>query len=918
MSGDSVRVAVRVRPFNHRESDRNARCIITTNGPQTTITNPETGACERASRRLLLRRRACRRRRAAACLPPAACRPPARPAARRSTEPLTLAAPRAEETRTFTFDYSYWSHDEFEEEDDGLFVPVSEKYADQRRIFDDLGAAVLTNANKGINCSVLAYGQTGAGKSYTMMGQGANRGLLVNICDALFKQIDTNTDPKLEFQVRVSMLEVYNEKVRDLLNKRSAVGGLKVRQHPKLGVQIVGLTDVAVGTFEDVDRRIEEGITNRAIATTQMNAVSSRGHTVATISLTKIEKDAKGPGKHREQISKISMVDLAGCERADGMDPAGDRLREGSAINLSLAMLSNVITALAEKAMHPKKKIVVPYKESRLTSILQDALGGNSKTIFLAAVSPADVDYEETLEALRYADRAKRVKNKAVVNVDPTELLTNQLKEENKKLMEQLQAMMKDGTLPSEPTNEDGSPISEEEREEMRRQLQSEMAEQLAENQRMVEECGRPWEERVAESDMRFAEANREQRERSEKVTKTPHLTNLNEDPQLSGMVTYFLDGEPGETGEIPITVGTSEAEPQPTIVLGGLAVVRDHSVIYVNPAENIATIMAKPGARVLVNGKALAAGEKRQIHHHDTILFGAAQLYAFIFPQEARRNGIADPTPTYELGQDLIMTEQGYGTSTATLDIMTEAEKMKFMTHEDLITVLPLVSEANMMAEELRKHVAFDVKLVSRLKNGIFHAEVVVEMKHKLAETQWIWSKEKFVNRTYIMREIYDLYVQGGADFPPELAEDEDPFWDPPEPVLVGVANVYLSSLSYMIEFEDAVDVCDYKGRVEGVLQVHIQPCNVDGSLPSEDDDMFVEDPADLLGARVDVIVSIVRGRGFDPKYSNGIFCKFDFYGNPGESTMVQGTSDPEFDFRQQVRAGVSGDRLGPAAVLI
>jgi hypothetical protein len=104
------------------------------------------------------------------------------------------------------------------------------------------------------------------------------------------------------------------------------------------------------------------------------------------------------------------------------------------------------------------------------------------------------------------------------------------------------------------------------------------------------------------------------------------------------------------------------------------------------------------------------------------------------------------------------------------------------------------------------------------------------------------------------------------------------------------------------MIEFEDAVDVCDYKGRVEGVLQCHIQPCNVDGSLPSEDEDMFVEDPSDLLGARVDVIVSIVRGRGFDPKFANGIFCKFDFYGNPGETTMVQGTSDPEFDFRQQV----------------
>lgn len=193
----------------------------------------------------------------------------------------------------------------------------------------------------GFNCSIMAYGQTGAGKSYTMMGQGANRGLLPNICDALFKQINSNTDPKLEYQVRVSMLEVYNEKVRDLLNKKSPVGGLKVRQHPKLGVQIVGLTDVAVGTYEDIDRRIEEGTTNRAIATTQMNAVSSRGHTVVTVSLTKIEKDAKGPGKHREQLSKMSMVDLAGSERLDGME--GDRLREGSAINLSLAMLCGFI-----------------------------------------------------------------------------------------------------------------------------------------------------------------------------------------------------------------------------------------------------------------------------------------------------------------------------------------------------------------------------------------------------------------------------------------------------------------------------------------------------------------------------------------------------------------------------------------------
>jgi hypothetical protein len=346
-----------------------------------------------------------------------------------------------------------------------------------------------------------------------------------------------NRDPKLEYQVRVSVLEVYNERIRDLLNSRSPHGGLKVRQHPKLGVQVVGLTEVAVGSFDDIDRRLEEATSNRASFATRSNSTSSRGHMMATVLFVKIEKDAKGPGRHREQAAKLHFIDLAGSEQVEAGGAAADRLREGSAINLSLTMMGNVLTALAEKSMHPKKKIAIPYKESKLTQILQDTLGGNSKTIMLAALSPADINFEETLQTLRYADRAKRIKNKAVVNTDPTQLLISQLKEENKKLMEQLQSMMKDGALPSEPIDDFGEPISEEEREEMRRQLQAEMAEQLAENQRMMEEQLRPWEERVAEADMRFAEVNRLQAEKHEKQRNTPHLINLNQDPQLSGMI---------------------------------------------------------------------------------------------------------------------------------------------------------------------------------------------------------------------------------------------------------------------------------------------------------------------------------------------------------------------------------------------
>jgi hypothetical protein len=125
-------------------------------------------------------------------------------------------------------------------------------------------------------------------------------------------------------------------------------------------------------------------------------------------------------------------------------------------------------------------------------------------------------------------------------------------------------------------------------------------------------------------------------------------------------------------------------------------------------------------------------------------------------------------------------MTEQGYGIAGVALDEMTEAEKMKFMTHEDLVLLLPLVSEANHISEELQKPVHFDIRLQSKLKNGVFHAEVLVQVKHSDTQSVWLWGKEKFVNRCYIMREIWDLYAQGGGGVPPELAQEQDPFWDP------------------------------------------------------------------------------------------------------------------------------------------
>ena len=208
-----------------------------------------------------------------------------------------------------------------------------------------------------------------------------------------------------------------------------------------------------VGSYAEITKLTEEGTSNRTIASTNMNATSSRAHTIVTINLT--QKYKNEAGKEMAKSSLINLVDLAGSERADATGATGDRLKEGAAINLSLTSLGNVISALADNSAG--KNVKVPYRDSVLTKLLMNALGGNSKTIMIAAISPADINHDETLSTLRYADRAKQIKTKAVVNEDPTEKLINNLKEENEKLKKMLASGKVDPALLSQLSNTTGT-----------------------------------------------------------------------------------------------------------------------------------------------------------------------------------------------------------------------------------------------------------------------------------------------------------------------------------------------------------------------------------------------------------------------------------------------------------------------------
>lgn len=343
--------------------------------------------------------------------------------------------------KTFAFDHSFWSFDNFTVKEDGYFEADNEKYADQRHVYEKVGKEILDNAWEGYHCCLFAYGQTGSGKSYSMVGYGSNKGIVPISCDEIFKRIKENKDPNKSYEVSISMIEIYNEKIQDLFgppNQQRPPGGLKLRENKTLGFYVENKRNYPVTNYEDISRRMEEGNENRTISSTLMNATSSRAHTIITIEFVQITNQN---GKRSEKRSNINLVDLAGSERASSTGATGDRLKEGCNINKSLLTLGNVINVLADKALGKAKNILPPYRESNLTKILMNALGGNSKTVMICALSPAAINYEETLSTLRYADRAKKIQNKAVINESETDKVIRMLREENldlKRMIEDL------------------------------------------------------------------------------------------------------------------------------------------------------------------------------------------------------------------------------------------------------------------------------------------------------------------------------------------------------------------------------------------------------------------------------------------------------------------------------------------------
>lgn len=307
------------------------------------------------------------------------------------------------------------------------FDHVYDQESSQKFVYENTAKSAVTSVLEGYNATILAYGQTGTGKTFTMEGfstglKDPNKGIIPRSMEEIFKYIENTSNKSKTFMVRASYLQIYNEVITDLL--KSDQSPLHIRENKKKGVFVEGLSEWVVRTPHDIYNLMKDGMINRATAATKVNDVSSRSHAVFIIIVEQMKSIPNGdqdvittkmPVEYKEiKVGKLNLVDLAGSERVRVTGATGERLEESKSINKSLSSLGNVIAALTDK----KHRAHIPYRDSKLTRILEDSLGGNCKTTMMAMVSPTYESFFESMSTLKFATRAKKIKNEAKINED--------------------------------------------------------------------------------------------------------------------------------------------------------------------------------------------------------------------------------------------------------------------------------------------------------------------------------------------------------------------------------------------------------------------------------------------------------------------------------------------------------------------
>lgn len=630
VENSTVTVAVRVRPFNNREKSENTFQVVFMNGQETVVQHPET-----------------------------------------------------KQAHKFLYDFSFWSFDE-----------SHPNFASQEYVYEKVAVPLLDRAFSGYNTCLFAYGQTGSGKSYTMMGFGEEQGIIPRFCEALFSQIAKTEAKQISHHLEMSYFEIYNERIHDLLVLTTENGQkkqpLRVRENPILGPYVEDLSANVVTSYSDIQSWLELGNKQRATAATGMNDKSSRSHSVCTIVMTQTKTEFVEEEEHDHRItSRINLVDLAGSERCSSAQTTGDRLKEGMSINKSLFTLGKVISALSEST-RLKKRAFVPYRDSVLTWLLKESLGGNSKTAMIATISPAASNIEESLSTLRYAKQARMIINVAKVNEDVNAKLIRELKAEIEKL--------KSAQLSTPNINPDEYRHCKQEIASLRVKLNQQMLE--------MSDMQRAWKEKLEQAERRKMEETKELQKAGitfKMDNRLPNLVNLNEDPQLSEMLLYMI--KEGQT-----TVGKYNPSSNHDIQLSGVLISDDHCII--NNFDGAVSVTPVGEAKTYVNGKHIL--ELTELHHGDRVILGGDHYFRFNHPVEVQKGKRAscgsalssDGIKDFEFARNELLAAQRS-------QLEAEIEEARLKAKEEMIQGIQIAKE--MAQQELSEQkTAYESKIKS------------------------------------------------------------------------------------------------------------------------------------------------------------------------------------------------------------
>eukprot|EP01006_Ploeotia_vitrea_P030482 TRINITY_DN62888_c0_g1_i1.p1 TRINITY_DN62888_c0_g1~~TRINITY_DN62888_c0_g1_i1.p1 ORF type:complete len:918 (-),score=123.69 TRINITY_DN62888_c0_g1_i1:1288-4041(-) len=797
--GDAVQVAVRMRVFNQREktacADRIVRMEVLDKGSKTFIKDPDTG-----------------------------------------------------EERDFKYDYSFQSHSETEQ---GIGA-----YATQETVMQTLGIPVLNAALEGRNISLFAYGQTGAGKSFSMLGKVGVpelEGIIPRSCREIFRRIDNETNPLITQTVDIQVVEIYCEQINDLLADRKVwpAQGHKARLTAKFGYVVDTITKPCFN-FDDINSAMEFADKNRSVGSHALNPESSRAHTIYQINYAKITKNENG--KVVETVTaKLNLIDLAGSERTDSAGTSGQMLKEGNAINLSLTALGGCIKALSEN----KKP---NFRDSKLTLLLQASMT-NGKVIMIAALSPASICYAETLSTLKFADRIKQVKIKCGKNVsaDPVAEL--------KKAMEAMRLQMQQEI---DRLREGGASLEGAEKTAQMKEMEVRMKEQKEAEAAMRADLQKKLTELQEGSEGRRARANGINQNWSKAFQglsaagadeKAPHFVNLNEDPRLAETLVYpFPQGQ-------TTTIGRSNPGNPPVLEFNGMGMIKDHCGVE-HTEDGEVFLIPQNDSRTFLNGKKIS--EKTKLVHQMRVWLGNNYAFRFNFPGKEDEGEGKEENPDYIFASE----EMAEANSAAILASSGSAQSdLPPELNVKLAESLQKVQQATMIVSDLNKDITFAPKIYKNRFTG--EDDVAVYVRIGVNELLWRW--DKFTTRLIEMSNAWQGWQQSGEL--PKFEPDQDPF-DDTEHQLIGEADVWLQSLANMIELQADTGILTPFGHVEGKINVEINPCDKNGDPGPWDDDSeldpFVDKPEELLDTDIQFVVK-VNHMVLEVNLAHGSGCKYE-----------------------------------------